>query len=284
MNRCLAGLVLATMVVAGPALAQIASDYDVARTSLVTSAEKGPSPQGYGKSVPKSIETVRYTSKAGEMLAWVMRPAGDITTVRPVLVFAHGGFALGAGSGAGDGDNDMAKPFVDAGFIVMLPAVRGENGNPGNFEVFLGEVDDVIAAGRKAKTLAGADPDRVYLFGHSIGGGLATLAALSADHPFRIVGAAGGNYSIVSCKDIAAEWGTFKATDAECKARFPDTYLPKLKTPLYSYVGTGDGYASAYGRSFKLIASDQFHLVSLNGDHFSSVDAAIQDFIAQTRK
>lgn len=194
------------------------------------------------------------------------------------MVFAHGGFALGGG------DDEMAVPFVKAGFIVMLPAVRAENGNPGNFEVFLGEVDDVIAAGRKAKTLPGADPDRVYLFGHSIGGGLATLAALSGDHPFRIVGAAGGNYSILSCKDIASEWGTFKPTEAECKARFPDTYLPTLKTPLYSYVGTGDGYASAYGRAFKRIASDQFHLVSLKGDHFTSVDAAIQDFIAQTRK
>ena len=284
MKRRLAGLALATAIAAAPALAQAANDYDIARTSLVTSAENGPSPQGYSKSVPKGIEVVRYTSKAGELLAWVMRPAGAPKTPRPVLVFAHGGFALGAGSGAGDGDNDMAKPFVDAGFIVMLPAVRAENGNPGNFEVFLGEVDDVIAAGRKAKTLPGVDPDRVYLFGHSIGGGLATLAALSSDHPFRMVGAAGGNYSMLSCKDIASEWGTFKPTEAECKARFPDPYLPALKTPLYSYVGTGDGYASSYGRAFKRVASDQFHLVSLKGDHFSSVDAAIQDFIAQTRK
>ena len=278
MKRRLAGLALATVIAAGAALAQTGNSYDIARTSLITNAEKAPSPQPYDKKTPRGVEAVSYTSGPGEMVAWVMRPAGDSKSPRPVVVFAHGGFALGGG------DDEMARPFVDAGFIVMLPAVRGENGNPGNFEVFLGEVDDVIAAGRKAKTLAGADPDHIYLFGHSIGGGLATLTALSADHPFRIVGAAGGNYSIVSCKDIASEWGTFKPTDAECKARFPDSYLPALKTPLYSYIGTGDGYASAYGRAFKRIASDQFHLVPLKGDHFTSVDAAIQDFIAQTRK
>lgn len=278
MKRRIAGLALVTALAISPALAQTGNSYDAARTSLVTNAAKAPSPQPHDKKTPRGVEVVRYTSGPGEMLAWVMRPAGDETSPKPVIVFAHGGFALGGG------DDEMARPFVDAGFIVMLPAVRGENGNPGNFEVFLGEVDDVIAAGRKAKTLPGADPDRIYLFGHSIGGGLATLAALSGDHPFRIVGAAGGNYSLVSCKDIAEEWGTFKPTAAECNARFPDTYLPTLKTPLYAYVGASDGYATTYGRAFKRIASDQFHLVSLKGDHFTSVDAAMQDFIAQTRK
>lgn len=278
MKHRVAGFALAAALAAGAALAQTGNSYDAARTSLVTNAAKAPSPQPHDGKTPRGIEIVPYTSGPGEMLAWVMRPAGDDTSPKPVVVFAHGGFALGGG------DNEMAQPFVDAGFIVMLPAVRGENGNPGNFEVFLGEVDDVIAAGRKAKTLAGADPDRIYLFGHSIGGGLATLAALSGDHPFRIVGAAGGNYSRLDCGGIASEWGTFKPTKAECDARFPDEWLPSLQTPLYSYVGTGDQYAVGTGRVFKRLATDKFHLVTLKGDHFTSVDAAIARFIAETRK
>jgi acetyl esterase/lipase len=278
MKHRIAGLAFAAALAAGVAQAQTGNSYDAARTSLVTNAEKAPSPQPYDRKTPRGVQVVSYASGPGEMLAWVMRPVGDASSPKPVVVFAHGGFALGGG------DDEMAQPFVDAGFIVMLPAVRGENGNPGNFELFLGEVDDLIAAGRKARTLTGADPDRIYLFGHSIGGGLATLAALSADHPFRIVGAAGGNYPRFDCGSIAREWGTFQPTKDECEARFPDQWLPSLQTPLFSYVGTGDAYAVGAGRAFKRIATDKYHLVTLKGDHFTSVDAAIAAFIAETRK
>lgn len=270
---------LALLLPIGIAVAQTGNAFDDARAALKTSAKAGPSPQPYDKKTPRGVEVVRYTSSAGEMMAWVLRPAGNDTPPKPVMVFAHGGFALGGG------DDEMARPFVDAGFIVMLPALRGENGNPGKYELFLGEVDDVLAAGHKAKTLPGAAPERVYLFGHSVGGGLATLAALSAQSPYRMVGAAGGNYLRESCEDMVEQWsGTFTPTDAECNARFPDAYLSALKTPVYSYAGTADVYATQAGKALKRIASDQYHLMSVKGDHFSSADAAIKDFIAQTRK
>jgi dipeptidyl aminopeptidase/acylaminoacyl peptidase len=43
----------------------------------------------------------------------------------------------------------------------MTPTLRGENGNPGNFECFYGEVDDVIAAGRYLATLPYVDPKHI---------------------------------------------------------------------------------------------------------------------------
>lgn len=279
MRAQLAFLALAAM--AGAAFAQTgpAPAYDAARHALKTSAIAAPSPQGYDEHAPGGVEVIRYAAPNGDMLAWVLRPMKASAAPRPVIVYAHGGFALG------DGDAADAIPFLEAGFIVMMPTVRGENGNPGHFELFLGEVDDLIAAAARARTLAGADPARVYLFGHSIGGGLATLVALSKDNPYRLVGATGGSYPIADCAEIAEEWGTFNARrPAECQARFPDPWLAGLASPLYAYAGREDRYAAAHGQRFKAVASANYHFEVVKGDHFSAVPPSIRAFIAEIAK
>lgn len=76
----------------------------------------------------------------------------------------------------------------------MTPMLRGENGNPGNYELFLGEVDDARAA---VKWLAGqpyVNPQRIYVFGHSVGGGVAAVLPLLDDVPMRHSGSSGGLY------------------------------------------------------------------------------------------
>ena len=70
-----------------------------------------------------------------------------------------------------------------AGFAVLLPTPRAENGNPGDFEMFFGELDDARAALERARSLRGIDPDRIAIFGHSAGAVLTAL--LSAAYPAR---------------------------------------------------------------------------------------------------
>jgi hypothetical protein len=55
-------------------------------------------------------------------------------------MFLHGGFCFDAS------DWQVTKAFRDAGFIVMIPVLRGEQGQPGNFTMFHDEVDDVVNA------------------------------------------------------------------------------------------------------------------------------------------
>jgi len=43
-------------------------------------------------------------------------------------------------------DWQETKAFRDAGFVVMLPNRRGENGQPENFTMFFDEVDHVTGA------------------------------------------------------------------------------------------------------------------------------------------
>lgn len=58
---------------------------------------------------------------------------------------------------------------------------RGESGNPGRFEAFYGEVDDLLAAAAFVKALPYVDPARVYIAGRGTGGTLALLAAATND-------------------------------------------------------------------------------------------------------
>lgn len=99
-------------------------------------------PQGYDSlSTPKGVREIIYQSGKLQLKAWITTSSAG-TKLAPAVVFLHGGFAFS------QDDWDAAQSLVDAGFVLMMPRLRGENGNPGNFEFFGGEVDDAIAAGR----------------------------------------------------------------------------------------------------------------------------------------
>ena len=84
------------------------------------------------------------------------------------------------------------KPFIEAGFVVMTPMFRGENGNPGHFEWWMGDIDDAAAAARWLAQRPYVTSDRVYGLGWSYGGVVALLLSLRDDTPLRLTGAIGG--------------------------------------------------------------------------------------------
>lgn len=140
------------------------------------------------------MEQVRYPSDELSLLAIVARPPRTPVTADtpleklPAILLLHDGFALD------DDTLDVARGFVAEGFVVMMPASRGENGNPGRFELWRGELDDAKAATRWLAADPEVDVDRLYAFGHAEGGGLATLLALEADVPFRAIASSNGVY------------------------------------------------------------------------------------------
>ncbi len=91
----------------------------------------------------------------------------------PAVLYAHHGFALS------QRDLDDARAFCDAGFVTLLPAWRGENGNPGQFERYFGEVDDACAALTYLSHLDGVDSHRLYAAGDTMGGTTVLLLAES---------------------------------------------------------------------------------------------------------
>ncbi|GEM_PF-301083 len=143
------------------------------RTRLLV---KGPSPETsspLGK--PPGAQRITYAGGPDgslQLVAWVndYEPSDQL---RPGVLFLHGGNATG------DGHWQLMKPYADAGFVVMLPSFRGENGQPGDYSGFYDETSDALAAARHLESLPGVDNNRLYLAGHSNGGTLALLASMA---------------------------------------------------------------------------------------------------------
>ena len=170
-----------------------------ARRGFRTQLRFEPGPGTPPEAPPRDVfELVRYPAPLGPSPAYVsVLPASARNTKKAAIVWIIGGFDFGISSYAWEPqprENDQtAAAFREAGMVLMLPALRGFSGAPGRPECFLGEVGDILAAGRYLASRPEVDPARVYLGGHSTGGTLAMLASESQLEagPFKAVFAFG---------------------------------------------------------------------------------------------
>lgn len=153
-----------------------AEDYAAARSRFRTKLlRQGPAPdEGDPLDAPAGARRVSYRSGELELAAWLSEDAGSGGAKRPAILFLHGGNALWHGHW------DLTASYRAAGYVVMMPAFRAENGQPGFFSGFYDEAGDALAAAAMLGALPGVDPARVFLAGHSVGGTLTLLAALTA--------------------------------------------------------------------------------------------------------
>ncbi|MCA9042387.1 MAG: prolyl oligopeptidase family serine peptidase, partial [Planctomycetaceae bacterium] len=197
-----------------PAMESNPVPYLQRRAELETKLKKKTvAPQEYDRfNVPQGVEEVTYDSQGLSLKAWVDR-RGATQEKSHAIVFFHGGFAISLS----DIEESCAR-FREAGYVVMCPALRGENGNPGNFELFFGEVDDAANACRWLAKQDYVDQDRIYTFGHSVGGGISALLSLQEDLPVVCTGGSGGLYS----EDVFFDWidiMPYRNSDAENNVR-----------------------------------------------------------------
>lgn len=161
---------------APPGLDVGAESYGAARERFRTNLLRiGPAPEATPwPETPPGAVVVEYRSGDLVLRAFASEVGSAGDGRRPGLLFLHGGFALG------DPPWTLAQPFRAAGFVVLTPALRGENGQPGHFSLFYDEVADVLAASDALASRPDVDPGRLFLAGHSVGGTLTLLAALSS--------------------------------------------------------------------------------------------------------
>jgi len=158
---------------------------------------------------PERIQEVTFPSGNLTLKAWVYKPEEALTRKPPALVYLHAASAFYAGA------MRNCKPFIDAGFVVMTPTRRGANGNPGYYELYMGEVDDAKAAVRWLAEQPYVDRNRIYAFGWSSGGGISTLLSLMEEVPVKHSGSSGGLYP----PSVFDKWKTvpFDTTDPKEK-------------------------------------------------------------------
>src|SRR5262245_21563712 len=150
-------------------------DYAQARSRFRTKLlRKGPAPQAWSPVKPPDRMTeMQYPSGELRLKAWLNRPV-DESRKYPAVLYMHGRNAFYPGSW------EDTKPYRDAGFVVMTPILRGENGQAGAWSYFYDEVDDVLAAAEYLSQQPYVDASHLFVAGHSFGGTMTQLAAMAS--------------------------------------------------------------------------------------------------------
>lgn len=257
-----------------------ATNFATERASFRTTLRvHGPAPQAYNRaSPPTGVSEVLFPSGALKLKAWISDVPKD-GSIHPAIVYCHGGFSFGAD------DWEQSKPYRDAGLIVMMPMLRAENGNPGEFEMFQGEVDDAIAAGDFLAKLTGVDKTHLFIAGHSAGGTITSLASLLPS-PFVAAAAFGGNLDVG--KFLAdPEWRAIAPFDPsnanEIRFRSSKPALAAIRCPLFLACGSQEAYFLPEMRALQSQppkTRKEFMTAIVPGDHFSSVKEGINRSIA----
>jgi len=260
-------------------------DYADARKSFHTRLLRvGPSPQRevFVLRRPDYVDEVEYPSGPLRLKAWIANQP-PTTQKRPAVIFLHGGFEFGAA------DWDMAVPYWEAGFVLMAPMLRGENGQQGDFSFLYDEVNDVLAAADYLSTYEGVDPDRIFLAGHSAGATL-TLLAVEASTRFR----AAASFDASPDQELlyhgsAKKPGThreivFDPTDArELQVRSPLAYVGSVKSPVRMFF-SDEASSIAQRPSERFVELARAHgidarAIHVGGSHMSHVARAMPSSI-----
>jgi alpha/beta superfamily hydrolase len=215
------------------------------------------------------LELVQYDAPLGKMWAYVTQPpfgAGK----RPAILWITGGDcnSLGDVSDRHDPDNDQsAAVYRTLDFVTMYPSLRGGHDNPGERELFYGEVDDVLAAAEYLARLPYVDPKQIYLGGHSTGGTLVLLAAACSDR-FRAVFSFGPTDDVRRYDDLMPE--ILKLSNKQAWLRSPIEWLEDISSPTFVMEGAENGNVRAL-QAMQARSTNpqiQFLLVPMH-DHFS---------------
>ena len=168
-----------------------------------------------------------HTEDGLDLTAW-WAPATGLARDRTVLV------------APGNGGSRMlrvplARALAAEGFDVLLVEYRGYGGNPGS-PTEEGLAADVRAAYRYLVEEAGVAPDRLVLFGESLGG--AVLTRLATERP---VGALVLRSPFTSLADVGARHYPFLPVRVLLKDRFPvrDT-VGAVTVPVHVVAGGAD--------------------------------------------
>jgi alpha-beta hydrolase superfamily lysophospholipase len=252
---------------ASPTLAEARAGF---KTKLVVRYTYGEAP---ATPPTGALGLIHYPGTLGAMAAYVS-PDPEDGRRHPAVIWLAGGFSNSIGSLAwmpGPPENDQsAAGFRRHGIVMMYPALRGGNTNPGNVEACFGEVDDVLAAAAHLATLAYVDPARIYLGGHSTGGTLALLVAETGTTRFRAI------FSLGPLADVTGYGSDVLPFDVsheqEARLRAPIHWLGAVRCPTYVFEGTTRSNITSLRKLEKACRNPRvrFHDIP-GGDHFDII-------------
>ncbi|WP_172826799.1 S9 family peptidase [Flammeovirga sp. SJP92] len=252
------------------------------KTSIIKEIK---APQFYNEfdSPPENVSVVSYESNGRKLKGLLNTVNLDSTKKTKAIVYLHGGFSLGYS------DLSDCQPFIDAGYIVFAPTYRGENGNEGNFEYFFGEVEDAENAVNWLAKQSYIDSEQIFVFGHSIGGGMSALLSLNNNCASKLNGSSSGIYFQEWLPQLVDEENMpFDISiENEILYRCPVYTLNYLERRHLMYIGSDDDfewYKTTIEEMYENTIPKYFNLIELDGDHFSSLEPSMIKFIEEIEK
>lgn len=202
---------------------------------------------------PDGVRVVSYPSALGDLEAYVTEDPGDGQR-RPAVLWAHDDW-YGAHPTMFTAEDPVEQPsvraFTDAGLVVMIPTWRGQHDNPGQFEFFGGEVDDLLAARDHLARLPYVDPRRIFLVGHGPGASLVLLAA-TVDQDFSaavaISGLADVTHAYASGDGLGSNLPYDVDDTSQHQLRSAIHHVDRIRRPVLYISGEHGPYASQAAR------------------------------------
>jgi dienelactone hydrolase len=258
-------------------------DYAEARKNFKTKLLREiPAPQVVvAMQLPEDVQEIECGPADLRLKAWVSRDPAAGKEKLPAVLYLHDGFAFG------NEDWTQTQPFRDAGYVVMMPMLRGENHQPGFYSLFYNEVDDVLAAADELQKLPYVDSNRIYLAGHMNGGTLTLLTALTTSR-FRAAGAISGPTDLVNWAAAQSNMGGYGGAtnqvpfdgenEKEFRMRSALAFAESFKCPVRIYVGNQEPYFKACADKTAEKAKKKkldVEVVEVAGDVMSAANSAI---------
>ena len=222
-----------------------------------------------------NISLVTYPSGDLSLKAHLWMPE-KVKGNHPVLIYLHPGHAI---------EKTTLKDvehFHKNEFIVMAPSFRGENGNPGYFELMFGEVDDAVAATKWIAKQEHVDATRIYVFGYGVGGGISSLMSLRKDSHAQTTASCGGLYP----NSVFAAWPDgvpFNVHNSwECRSRVLLGRISEMQREHVAYIGNGDTAFSQVTdiarKETSMLNGPRLSVRPIEGDHKTSLRNAVRAF------
>ena len=230
-----------------------------------------PTPGTYG--VPEMTSERLMTPEGHPLLAWWRAP---LRPDAPVVLYFHGN------AGTLDDRADKVRPYLDAGYGVLLVTYRynaGAGGRPSE-ENLVADAETALTALQQR----GIGPDRIVLYGESLGTGLAVR--LAAERRFRAV-VLEAPYSSIT--DVAASVYWYVPVRWLLKDRFDSTArIADIGAPLLIVHGGLDRVIEPrFARKLYDAAADPKRLIMIDEAHHTNLydfgmGEAVVAFIEQT--
>jgi dipeptidyl aminopeptidase/acylaminoacyl peptidase len=196
--------------------------------------------------------SITWTNDGYQVQGWLLQPRANGGALLPMIVNVHGGPAnLWMPNFIADGG--ITAALTRAGYAVFLPNPRGSHGQGQAFTIANkrdfggGDLRDILAGIDAVEKVAPIDDGRLGMMGNSYGGFM-TMWANTQTHRFKalVAGAGISNWISLYGTNGINQWmrpyfGKSMYQDRDAYERIsPLTYISKVATPTFLYVGERD--------------------------------------------